>query len=147
MGGAAVGDGRGVVVGGVVGPGGSASGVVLLVAGLGLRVAAQTKPPPRASSANGRAKDMWDYPPHPELSTRVLDATVRPLDLNVIEEHAARQEPWLPHVRTRSDATQLELRGAITSEVLAVASAVLDDAETVAPFFAVPAERLALVDE
>jgi len=67
--------------------------------------------------------------------------------LDVIEEHAARQEPWLPHVRTRSDATQLKLRGAIASEVLAVAAAMLDDAETVAPFFAVSAERLALIHE
>lgn len=90
---------------------------------------------------------MRDYPSHPELSTRVLDAAVRPLDLDVIEEHAARQQPGLTHVRTRSDALQLKLRGAIASEVLAVAPTVLDDAETVAPFFAVPAERLALVHE
>src|SRR5262249_28063315 len=41
----------------------------------------------------------------------------------------------------------LQLRGAVAREILAVAAAVLDDAETVAPLLAVPAQRLALIDE
>src|SRR5262249_2143664 len=41
----------------------------------------------------------------------------------------------------------LQLRGAVAREILAVAAAVLDDAEAVTPLFAVPAQRLALIDE
>jgi len=90
---------------------------------------------------------MRDYLPHPEHGARVLDAAVRPLDLNVIEQHVVREQPRLAHVRSRADPLQLKLRGAVAREVLAVAAAVLDDAETVAPFLAVPAEWFALVDE
>ncbi len=67
--------------------------------------------------------------------------------MDVIEEHAAREQLWTAHVRSCADAAQLELGGAIAREVLAVASAVLEHAEAIAPFLAVPAERLALVDE
>src|SRR5215471_5385152 len=112
----------------------------------GLRVAAHTKPPPSASRANGRAKDMRDYPPHPEHGARVLDAAVRPLDLNVIEQHVVREQPRLAHVRPRAHSLDLQLRRAVAREVLAVAAAVLDDAETVAPLLAVAAQRLALID-
>jgi len=90
---------------------------------------------------------MRNHLPHSELLARVLDAAVRPHNLDVIEEHLAAKEPRPAHVRACSDALQLEFRGAVASEILAVAASVLDDAETVAPFFAVPAERFALVDE
>jgi hypothetical protein len=90
---------------------------------------------------------MRDYLPHPEHGARVLDAAVRPLDLNVIEQHVVREQPRLAHVRPCVHALYLKLRRAVTREVLAVAAAVLDDAETIAPFLAVSAERFALVDE
>ena len=90
---------------------------------------------------------MRNYLPHSELSARIFDAAIRPRDLDVIEEHATRKEPRATHVRPCSDASQLELRGAVAREVLAIAAPMFDDAEAVAPLLTEPTERFALVDE
>ena len=82
---------------------------------------------------------MRNYPPHPELTARVFNAAVRPLDLDVIEDHAAFEQPRLPNVRTRVNALGLKLRRPVAREVFAIPAAVLDDAEAIAPFLAVPA--------
>ena len=65
----------------------------------------------------------------------------------MIEEHAAWEEARPAHVRPRSNPAHLKLGCAIASEVLAITAAVFEHAETISPFFAVPAEGLALVDE